>query len=84
MYRVELVTYISQTGRQCFPACFCHPIVGNSDVSLKERQKRLMGFDPLMSNSVTLCSQQGHQRVCDALSLWDNANKRSLATLQKE
>ena len=28
-----LVAYISQTGHQCFPACFCHPIVGNFDVS---------------------------------------------------
>ena len=28
-----LVAYISQTGQQCFPACFCHPTVGNFDVS---------------------------------------------------
>ena len=28
-----LLAYISQTGYQCFPACFCHPTVGNFDVS---------------------------------------------------
>ena len=28
-----LVSYISQTGHQCLPACFCHPSVGNVDVS---------------------------------------------------
>ena len=27
------VTYISQIGHQCFPACFCHPTVGSFDVS---------------------------------------------------
>ena len=34
--------------------------------------KHTLGFDPLLSDSVTLCSQQGHQRrsgVCDALSM---------------
>ena len=30
-----LVAYISQTGHQCFPACFCHPTVGKFYVSLK-------------------------------------------------
>ena len=29
-----LVTYILQTGYQCFLACFCRPSVGNYDVSL--------------------------------------------------
>ena len=28
-----LVAYISQTGCQCFPACFCDPSVGKFDLS---------------------------------------------------
>ena len=28
----------------------------------KELQKQSLGFDPLLSDSVTLCSQQAHQR----------------------
>ena len=34
---LRLVTYIPQTGHQCFPACFCHPTVGSSYVSPKPR-----------------------------------------------
>ena len=30
---LRLVAYISQTGHQCFPACFCHLTVWNFDVS---------------------------------------------------
>ena len=30
---LRLVTYISQTGYQCFPVFFCHPTVGNFDIS---------------------------------------------------
>ena len=29
---LRLVTYISQTGHQCFPAYFCHPTVENFDL----------------------------------------------------
>ena len=28
-----LVAYVSQTSHQCFSVCFCHPTVGNIDVS---------------------------------------------------
>ena len=33
-----LVAYVSQTGQQCFPACFCHPTVGNFGISPNKRQ----------------------------------------------
>ena len=42
----------------------------------------IAGFDPLLSDSVTLCSQQGHQYVMPCLL--EIVHKRSLATLQKE
>ena len=39
-----LVTYISQTGYQCFSACFCHPTAANFDVfpNFRQRQRRLL------------------------------------------
>ena len=42
----------------------------------------IAGFDPLLSDSFTLCSLQGHQFVMPCL--WDIAHKKSLAPFQKE
>ena len=56
---LRLVAYISQASYQCFPACFCHPTVGNFDVSpydtvlIQFSQMCRMRFISDMSHKVT-------------------------------
>ena len=59
-------------------------LFGAGSTEVKDWQKRSPCFDPLVSQSVTLCSQQLNQNwVCDTLSIGE-CTQRSLASLQNE
>ena len=53
---LQIVAYISQTGHQCFPVCFCHPTVGNFEFSPYLSFSLIYNFTLYMRNLLIICT----------------------------